>query len=334
MMRSPDASAALSVPETRAEMAAVLEAWFQRWDVRPHPQRMRVLLAAGLREADILAAGRRHGYPEPVMPLTRAELGRAMPFIGQIADQLAGLGPRWNVLFFGRDAESLFDAYAVRTGRGMLLPGSTALWERLRTGEQAGAGRFLEQFGLSAEALASGQPFLFVDTGFRGTIAFKVRHVLARLHGLDGERLKTRLPLAMAAKTPPGSHAQGVFALRYDDSPLCQDDPFPKASRIIGHPFRPLFDWERDLSYGDPLNERLAIALQLMPRFHAPYERLAERSGTLVAVPDRQELTADIDGLAADDDACLTVRNPSLVHPAAALIAQAQVVRAFSPQDG
>lgn len=174
------------------------------------------------------------------------------------------------------------------------------------------ASRFLEQFGMSGDAMTDpASHVVVVDSGFRGTIGRQLNARLQAIHGVDVlARDGMDIKLVSAHKQAIGSRA------------LTFDMPvrLSRTEQVIPSPQRAFTDYDNAFE--------LAVSMQLMPRYHGKYTGLSGHgSDDVMAEPihdyrNRQLFEFDIDRLPPYSI------NHSVVNPVAAAITQFRVVQA------
>ncbi len=325
-------------PDQPERIQAAHEVFFGDRFIRPEPQAVAELIRAGLTEADIVAAGHEKGYEDPLMDATLRDLDRCIPLIGQITDTLDARypEPNTNFIFAARDAELLYDDFAVThpdkvdTNRtSNLMPASMPVWVNIERGvAQPYAKRFLEEYGMTKETLTDGQTqFVVIDTGFKGTIVYGNDVNVAYAPGMvdaiqqhlgvdmrKSEQLKVELVCAEEGATDRGIHQ--IIRLN--------DDETPDFERSVKEPVE---EDDNSPKYIDPSTYDLACTLQTMPRYSERYYSITEYEGRVVPVsasvlPDAPQPMIDVDTAASEN------HNASVFNPLGAAIVQFRVVQA------
>lgn len=284
---------------------------------RPNPIEVASLINEGLQMEHILSAGRAAGIKMPIMGDLVGELQYLMPYYAAIGDKIASEHGDSTVLFASRDADLLYDYYAIAHPQreSHLLPASVDLWYSRTINRLELADVFFADYGLGAERLRdSRRHFALIDSGFLGSIANMLNRTLLRNYDIDlqaASRLSVRLV----------------------------DSDSPKFAPAIGEDvdvgdFNGLDFYDNNYIFGSTQSAQegryfLAAFLQLLPRYFGSYRGLAERNGDVVA-------TTATDG---ENEHTSEVRkfycvNSSIVNPVAAFVVQREVVDAAMKKSG
>ncbi len=262
------------------------------------------------------------------------ELDNILFYVRQIVEHILQEYPQHKILVLGRDAEVFYDAFKAlfawtpRKNDVSLFPGSEAFWEKFQDYPLDVKQGFIESFGITRDAIESGQKFLMIDTGLYGTISENVHHTVSELYGYTIEDTQ-RMIVSRLVGTEDTSYAKELVRFERDvtgeDADMIK---FPKTAALLK-------DLQEAKTGGDDhlrkkygylwtFNFLLAIALQLLPNHHDVYSELEEQEdGSLAAVPGgRGEILDDIDRV--------TGINQSIVNPVAAMLIQRRVVDYFA----
>ncbi len=293
-------------------------------DIRPTPHRIAELIGQGLTEEKLIAAVRAKGLRVPAMELTLADLDALLPHLVHISDTLAAKLEDAMLLCADRDADLLNDVFCVRHPEKQcrLLPASGPLWWSESMDSPVLVAKFLEAYGVSRERVEDpSQRFVLADAGFKGSIGMFLDDKVLELYGrsLVGEgRLDIELVCAHR-------DARGRQILDIPDEAI---GPMPKIKSWMGEAMR---DY---LKRGFSTTHKLAIAMNLMPRRHGAFDRLAEIGGSVVALP--RDLAATSGSLkrlkyySQTVDRCpygLPDHNASIINAVAAAIVQFRTVK-------
>jgi hypothetical protein len=283
---------------------------------RPTPQYMAQLITCGLTEQVLSDTWDSLGNPQPVMAESLADLDGLLPYIHIASDTLGNSGDNEALLFAARDAESLYDDYAITHGerneRDTLLPASTAIWRSRVWSDPELSRAFLRAYGVDEEFITDPNARVtIVDSGFEGSLLMYLDEVVSeaydiRLH--EAGRLAIKLACATPIRRYRIGQIVGTGALEHPTQNL------PKTSRFMGRSDEP------NLGPTYPY----AIALQLLPHYHGHYVGIAYKEGKAVGIIE--PVTADINvDVPKSDSGSL---NTSFVNPLAAAIVQHRVVSA------
>lgn len=286
---------------------------------RPEPDAVARLIQEGLTEPDIIAAAAEKGYEVPVMDRTLADLDTCLPYFQRANDILAATTPPGTTLLFAsRDADVLYDDFAIRYPKAVshLLPASTGIWHGMN-----GAGLyselakpFLAQYGLTEEAIAGQDKFELIDSGLNGTIGDLLDGTITDNYGVH-LRMHGRLSVKLICARESGIGEQ-VMDLAENEVPRLQ-----RFAPLLADPAH------RQGLHGNTYE--LLLALQAMPRNHGAYYHLRDLgNGRIIAPPLDEGIVQDIDA------ACENDGNVSLVNPLGAAIVQFRVVQAALERSG
>jgi hypothetical protein len=286
--------------------------------IRPHPQDVARLIGKGLTERVVLSAARSKKLTVPIMELALREHTGVVPFVQQISDQLAQDHSGETFLFAARDAEMLFDDFAIRHAKqkARLMPASSSLMysdSMMKNHRLASA--FFEAYDLTAATASSDEKFAVVDTGIHGTIGIRVDKQFEAMHGvslLEAGRLTIKLVSKVRTRLPSSQ------IMDFDKDSYFNPTVLPRVFKM--------FDVDRAIDEGHSTTIGLAVALQVMPHYRGVFEELQESGGTVRAIPDAQEWNGrkNIDYVGKS----LWSMNESVVSPAAAAVFQYRTVNA------
>lgn len=285
---------------------------------RPHPAAIASLIGAGITEAGLLAA-----WPyedDSGMDKTLQETTALLPHVRTLNDALADKDKGSVQVFAGRDAEILYDDYAIvhADKPSTLLPASMDLWRSPAMSVPSVARGFLKTYGITPElARDSSVDFQFNDSGFHGRAGLAFRKALHTGYGLPDNRTAINL---VHANPDAAGNAIANLGGAYDAAAF----------------ERTLHLGKRGMSSPGP-NLVIATAIQLQPRYTGPYDILLEDNDTVTAMPSQNEVldpSVDVPGRIVLKIGSWALKrrssgtNLSLVHPLAAARAQHRVVSA------
>lgn len=312
----------LNIPRDHA-MIANKKQWvkdvLQGRDVRPDPlETLSLIQQESLTEQDIHQYAKEAGFSPLVLQKTLVEVSSLAPYLEKIASALYqqyGKDEDHTILFAGRDAENIYDAYQTMAKlngwkvKAKLFPGSLKFWRDPQYPENA----FFEQMGLTPDAFERKERFVLVDSGFQGTIG---KTLLARLK--ERYRDVKDFPITSLMVKSEVSPANQILIERQEGLGVDLERLFPRAASTMTGKYA--------LKKGDVLH-LAATALQMLPRFHGAYLRYdAHRSNYVY------EGNFSVPGDYAnqiDDDKNM---NADLVNPYAALLVQHRLIGLLSDQ--
>jgi len=226
------------------------------------------------------------------------------------------------VLFMGRDAENLYDAYKTyydgneSAQKSFLLPGNIWFWMWLQSNlSEQQQMEYLARFGITREAIESGKRFMIFDTGWKGNVARLIRETAVKLYGLDEGVVKRAFPAHLVYGFYGGSDAWSLYfevdTREKEDGPNMDLFPDPEDQRPLDARFA------KDPAY------RLAVALQILPRYHGKQTYFKYEDGRVVMVPKEspEDFGEDID--------VFRHHNQDIINPGAALMVQMRIVDYF-----
>jgi hypothetical protein len=335
---------------------------------RPEPEKVLQFTDADIKEALTQSEQYNHD-PDSLQNLRNSvtiatEVESLLPIIARLVGHIREQYSGHTLLFAGRDAEPLYDAFRVSSdnearGKIYLFPGSNMLMTDLMRGTpkpifqdciehecrtehgidpvkvrqaykkygrdfdyEAKArqivSKFLSHYGINEESIRQGEKFLVIDTGFKGTIAGKLNCCIQTLYSLEYEEANKIIIPRLVAKWD-GEDAKKYTAkefMSFDDQQSSLKDSFPKTE-------------PEAKKYCSTANFCIAMAMQLLPHYHAPYSEI-----DMKARPQTHKHGAgcyfepDIDKVTGDGQ--LDPLNISIVNPLGALLVQRRVAQYFS----
>lgn len=314
-VKSPASELASDIFEPAKQIYAEIDTIFSDPTNRPKPETMRSLILSGASEEDFMLAWKTRGHEIPNMDLTFEDLASALPYIGQISDRLASThcsGER--MLFAGRDADSLYDYFTIANSdiEADLLPASGTLWHSSGMQNNGLARRFLSSHLLDEQSvIAPSIRYRLIDTGFQGNILTQVVKGLKSTYGkrrVSPDKFSIELVCA-------NDDAIGAQILEIPGSADELQAVFPKVTACLGPAISRFFG--RNSSSTVPL----AVSLQLMPRYHGPYQNISETGNQVTAVPKASEYSDNVDTPYHANSADSTI-----INPLAAALVQYRVV--------
>ena len=302
----------------------------KHWDMRPEPTTLVLLIQNGLSNENIAQAARSQGYSVPDMEDTLAELSNILPTLSLEVDAVADIvhsdsSNNTTPVFLGRDAELLYDAYSVSyrdtfpQQEPVLLPGSQGIWNHridVFSGLQDER-EFLESYGITEKAIQSKKTFLLIDGGFAGHIAVRIRECVSRIYGITQEQATTLFPIKLVAKRKSATHPD---SLPVTNSSQLIADLDPLSEEEYSQIFKRAYFTSNKYTVADVgFFGHVAIALQIMPHFHGPYEAIKSHNGKRIGIPTPQPIETDLNKVMRVND--------EVINPTAALIVQREVVK-------
>jgi hypothetical protein len=274
------------------------------------------LIEVGGTEDDIIAAGVASGHQYNSQEAYEAleDLPVLLPYIGQTNDAVHAQHDGERLLFAARDMEFHADDYFVRYPEddAKLLPASSRLWSSppLVAGNSVAAD-FLSQYGIDrASAYNTKRRFALLDTGFGGTIGYWLDRAAQLTYGVK-LRDTGRLDIKLVSTDNHKSLGRHILNYRHGEVPHSAEE-LPNTERIIGSKMFKLLENEVNV----PPQRMMAIAIQLLPRYHEAFTDLVwQADGSVMAVPDTHP------------NGPRRSSNASRVDPIAAAIAQYRVVQ-------
>lgn len=318
----------------REEVDSQIGKIFQDWQERPSIQQMQSFEKRySLRDNDIYRAARKNAITLPDMTMVLQEIQSLLPYFRQLSDVLATEYPNTTLLFAGRDAEYLLDAYSLtqepeeQKQTAILLPASKPLWtvEELchmgSTFDLTIAKKFLETYGITEEDLKNGKQYVVVDTGFIGNSSGLLQELILHTYPFMWKNIEQQFLTRLVC------HDKNFMTL----SPQNTDDllVFPDLSH---EEYLELFPRARQAASESGIvginrrrkiqttNYVLATAMQMLPHYHREFDAVTEKSGQVIAVPTQKAHDNNFNSIFEAD------LNESVANPAAALLVQRTLI--------
>ena len=288
------------------QLKAMLANRFQR----PDTGTLFRMVRNGLTEEEVKAACREAGFDQTLVSteLTRLELDNVRPYLYELLRTLFTDYADPTILMAGRDTELLYDAYvaaaqlsAPQRTNVMLFPGSTDFWLNFRSENAGKRLSFFAQYGITEDSLASPSRWLIVDTGFYGSIGLRVHQQLSELFDIRQEKLKKRImPIKVISRCeqsyaglltylpslePEGPGIEQSLADFFSDKTFEKDSALKAAFPLSSKTWSMYGRAKGDGSANYPV----AVVMQTLPKFHGPYDSVAEVDGRLYAMPKAWE---------------------------------------------
>lgn len=282
---------------------------------RPEPETIQSLILAGATEEDFISVWQSQGHEVPKMELTFADLQGALPYVGALTERLAASHNKGErMLFAGRDADLLYDYFTISNPEIStdLLPASGTLWYSSGMQNNALARRFLSNHQLDERSVRDPDSrYKIVDTGFEGTIMNQVIKGLKQTYGkrtINPDKFSIEMVCA-------NDRAIGTQIMQFPGAADEIQAKFPKVTACLGPAISRFFG--RNTSSTIPL----AVSLQLMPRYHGPYENIEEIGDQVVAIPKIKAYSENV-----DTPLHVTAADSTIINPLAAALVQYRVV--------
>lgn len=281
---------------------------------QPSPHMISYLINSGFNRDIILQIAKYHGVAEPTMSDTLRDLDTSLPFVHMISDTIAKHHRGKKVMFAGRDAVGMYLDFAIAHSDedSVLLPASMDLWASISDSDPAMVADFLESHGVAPTKKHRKHPdYLLVDTGFMGTVGLRLDEQISAIYGTKSLRRTGKLEMKLVSAH---AGAYGTQVIDFDTT---------ASAGTIDTLKRPSRAYAEELSSA----EKLAINMQLDPKYHPPYSYLEEVGGRVVAVPRPIDRTPELDYQRSNVDNSLRhFSRDELVNPVAALLHQLRVV--------
>ncbi|NQT32799.1 MAG: class I SAM-dependent methyltransferase [Candidatus Omnitrophica bacterium] len=290
---------------------------------------------------------------------TFKEAENLMPYLQVMAAEVLQKYPEHRILVAGRDASLFYDIFSAVLDKASfyekvrMFPGSRWFIDRMKKELQSNFELYApiyrtylrESFGITADAIKSGQKFILIDSGFYGSIGKSLHETVELLYGsqLEGIDPREAILVENVAVSPVQSYAR---PLRQDGFGLDREEAirkFPRSCKWIG-PKNWAVNGNAKVNICGNMKQKneeltrqsgeaewievngiastlvLAIALQLLPYHHRSYAFL--ENGRAVPPNDKKVFHKDIDGIVHSN-------NTSIVNPIAAMLIQKKVLEYF-----
>ncbi|MBI2102450.1 hypothetical protein HYT55_01315 [Candidatus Woesearchaeota archaeon] len=242
------------------------------------------------------------------------EVPHLLPYIEELCQTILRRYPQHRILIAARDAEPFYDALKItlrdnpRYEQTHLFAGSSVLMDKVAfKGKMEAVKQFLARYGITEESVKA-EHFLLFDTGFLGTIGESLRKAVQTQFDIPGERA-VDIGLVARDKT---SYVHGKELKQVPLSIRKTVSRFPKTMTVAAS----------NLRYYSR-NFPIAVALQLLPRYHGPFVNIDD-SGTPLASYSYTAVTIN-----QDIDRTGSI-NASIINPVAAMLVQKRVVDYFT----
>ena len=242
------------------------------------------------------------------------EVPHLLPYIEELCQTILRQYPKHRILIAARDAGPFYDALRIilrdnpRYEQTHLFAGSSVLMNKLASkGKRRIVQQFLARYGITEESVKA-EHFLLFDTGFLGTIGDVLRKVVKTQFDVSGEKA-VDIGLIARDKT---SYVHGKELKQFPLNTRKAASRFPKAITVA----------VSNLKYYSR-NFPIAVALQLLPRYHGPFVNLDDSGAPLASYScTTVTINEDIDRAGSI--------NASIVNPVAAMLVQKKIVDYFT----
>lgn len=258
------------------------------WRTEPDPQMLLELASSvDIKDADIVEVGM--SIPElkdfsdiNISPFVE-ELVEMLQYFHMIYEEINRKYADEYILFAGRDSRLLYvfsktlaSLQGKNQNRFIQIPGSRDFYasERNRNLEI----RLLESFHITKKHLDADSRYVFVDTGFEGSVGISFREFV-RQTLVTTKDLSEQIPIMLVSS--------------YTDNPTVgQFTDLGQAKGEIGKKLKEYVRYKRERGSTDYLytekfsrvNDYLAIFLQNVPQYHGAYNETMEYQGEVIAV--------------------------------------------------
>ncbi|EKD27231.1 MAG: hypothetical protein ACD_79C00793G0002 [uncultured bacterium] len=325
---------------------------FDNWDKRPSPLEIRDLIVNyKLSKEDILMAAKIYFsgvFPVAVKQInsinffqsSEEELNLITPYIINIvkaliskAEEISNIS-NVNFIIFGRDGELIYDVCKTLGLKATLFPGSKDIFRNgkpldLEKADDKGirnAKLLFETYGITSESIQNSmQHFIMVDTGFKGSVGSSFRKALSYLFkaSLEDEGFTKKFPLYLICKDESGAgFTHGKMFDQSEQLEITFDKNIDNIENILPRVKQLNLKRSQLFGFGNKFTEYfIAVALQLMPKFHQTYDNIKSNNGRTFGVPTQKVISNDINNLEKSSV------NASFIHPVAALLLQYKIIQ-------
>jgi hypothetical protein len=248
----------------------------------------------------------------PEIGLLKKSLRRSLPFFQNFYEELEDKFSNDTILFAGRDARAMYLYCKVisilkkrNSDRFIQVPGSREFYKLVDPGSKK-AGLLFADLGISKQEILTGKKYIFVDTGFEGTVGLAFRKFADEI--LDvGALVSTHIPIILVS-----SYTEEKTVSQFKDMGKAPPAMMKEIKEYIKH------KKERGIiRYGyvsgfSRVNDYIAIVMQNIPQYHGPYSSILSYKNRIIATSsDRGRL---------EENPPVYEINPDFINPVAALI--------------
>jgi hypothetical protein len=224
-----------------------------------------------------------------IIPITK-KLEEILPYFKKIYEEIEKLYPTEEILFAGRDCRILYFYFKIfaqinnkNTERFIQIPGSQDFYlEKSR--DNILEIKLLESFNITKQKIEEGRKYVFVDTGFEGSVGLSFRKFV-----------QTTLDV----KNDLSSNISITLVSRYTNNPTVTQ--FTDFGPAEGEMYKELREYvrckiergnNRDL-YTEKfsrINDYVAILMQNTPQYHGPYNHTVNYENKIISVSNNRGL--------------------------------------------
>lgn len=288
----------------------------KEWRKEPEPLELLALLQGGTIDDEMISQVGESilelkDYAHSDLSQIKEWLREVIPYFYKMYDEAQSKHKGKVVLFAGRDARILFTFFKVQAqlrgddhGLFVQIPGSRDFYaDKVRDIELEK--KLLESFGVTKERLEAGTEYVFVDTGFVGSVGVAFHKYLQQVLSVSEELAKA---------------VQILLVSNYsEDSSIAQFQDFGPTQNQMKFDLSEFVRWKRERGstrylYTEKfsrINDFVAIVMQNVPQYHGAYDHTEIYNDNPIAVSNgRGKLQKDM---------AFFVINADFINPVAAL---------------
>lgn len=258
------------------------------------------------------------------------ELNNCLPFVYDMVGEILDIFFRDydKILIAGRDADVFYDALRIvlagtlYENEALLFPASKAFIEYLTKSDDISLIiRYLAAFGITLEAVNRQEKFLIIDTGFSSKLENTLRLLVRKVYESKTDNVPLDGVIDIKLVSTGNNYKYLKSRLRQFNIDLSRlERMFPRTMVRLQ---KEHYGADNIKNPDTRTNILLAVALELLPRYHEPYLMLTVNSnGSPIAIPRRRrKIAKNIDDTIASED--------SIVNPVAAMLVQHRTIKYF-----
>lgn len=304
------------------------------WRNRPEPSELKTFSLQDIKEGAVLASKIDSRLAFDISLFNNSavflELKSCLPFVYDMVVEILDIffHDYDKILIAGRDADVFYDALRIvlagtpYENEVLLFPASRAFIEYLTESDDISLiVKFLAEFGITPEAIKEQKRFLIIDTGFSTKLEDNLRLLVRKVYESKIDNVHLDGVIDIKLVSTGNSYKYFKYRLRQFNIDLSRlERMFPGTMVRLQKEHYGVDNIKHPDTRSNIL---LAVALELLPRYHEPHLMLtANKDGFPIAIPRRRRKIAEN----IDDK---HVREDSIVNPVAAMLVQYKVIEYF-----
>lgn len=229
---------------------------------------------------DVLRIVQTDPGPYPADIKESAALRDTLPYFYRLFDDLVENWSDCSWLFAGRDARIFYLFCKVVSSlrrsddpRITQIPGSRVFYRKRKDSIGKDDAELLNTFGITRKALDEGSRFVFIDTGFEGTLGIEFRSYVQKALGPVSDVVRS-IPILLVS-----SYAKDPTISALNDLGPATGIMHDELQAYIRHKTeRGITQWGYVSSFSR-VNDYLAVLMQNVPQYHGAYSDIVRTSG-------------------------------------------------------